>query len=192
MRTVVIVGAGALGSHLVLFARNWDVSLRVVDFDRVEAKNTAAQFHSVMGQGKNKAKAIQSAMQGLFKRPVTAFSARLSDDNSAQLLGGADLVLDCTDNYEARQSIQRYCRGESVACLHGCLSADGDLARMVWTEHFAPDHEGQAGAATCEDGQNLPFHGLAAALIAQLAQRYLADGAKQSWQLTPFALVRLA
>jgi hypothetical protein len=36
----------------------------------VEAKNTASQFHSAMGMGKNKAKALQSAMQGLFKRKI--------------------------------------------------------------------------------------------------------------------------
>jgi len=29
---VVIIGVGALGSHFVLFARNWDYPLRLVDF----------------------------------------------------------------------------------------------------------------------------------------------------------------
>jgi hypothetical protein len=62
---------------------------------------------------------------------------------------------------------------------------------VVWSEHFVADQEGQPGQATCEDGQNLPFHGLAASLIAQIAKQYLADGTKQSWQLTPFAMVRL-
>ena len=46
MKTVVIVGVGALGSHVALLGRNWGVQLKLVDFDRIEQKNTQAQFHS--------------------------------------------------------------------------------------------------------------------------------------------------
>jgi hypothetical protein len=171
-RTVTIVGAGALGSHLLLFRSNWDVSAaRGRLRPRGSQRTPQSQFHSVMGMGKNKAKAIQSAMQGLFKRPDRpSLTSKLTDDNQSELLGGSDLVIDCTDNFAARQCIQDYCSSAEIPCLHGALSAEGDLARVVWSEHFVADQEGQPGQATCEDGQNLPFHGLAASLIAQIAQ----------------------
>jgi molybdopterin/thiamine biosynthesis adenylyltransferase len=191
MKNVVIVGVGALGSHLVLMARNWGVNLRVVDFDKVESKNTQSQFHTKMGQGKNKAKAMQALMQGLFGLHVMAFSSKLESNNRFQLLGETELIVDCTDNIAARKIIQGFAAEYQVACLHGGLSAAGDLARVVWTEHFVPDAEGEEGEATCEDGQNLPFHALAAALMAQAAQKYLEEGVKQSWQLTPSTLLRL-
>jgi molybdopterin-synthase adenylyltransferase len=192
MKRVVLVGAGALGSHVALFARNWPAALAVVDFDRVEAKNLLGQFHTELGKGKNKAVALQAAMQGLYRRAVETFPVAVSGDNAAKLLDGAALVIDCTDNLAARTLLKEHARAAGLECLHGCLSADGDLARVVWTEHFNADPEGEPGQATCEDGANLPFHAMAAALLVLTAQRFLEHGEKRSFQLTPAGLVRLA
>lgn len=191
MKMVTIVGVGALGSHLVLLGRNWPVNIRVIDFDRVEAKNIQSQFHTKMGSGKNKAKALQAAMQGMFKVQIQAMSTKLMGNNQVPLLSESDLIIDCTDNFKAREIIQEYCADIALPCLHCCLSADGGLARVVWTEHFAPDKEDEEGGATCEDGQNLPFHVQASALAAQIVQRFLEEGVKQSWQITPYSVVRL-
>jgi hypothetical protein len=194
-RRVVIVGVGALGSHVVLFSRNWKADIAVIDHDRVEVRNIASQFHSQMGSGKQKAKALEAAMQGLFHRPIEPFPVKLTKDNVRQLLGDASLIIDCTDNHEARSLIQHFALGFSknciVPCLHGCLSAAGDVARVIWTENFAPDPEGETGQATCEDGENLWFHGLAGAIIAGVAQKFLETGKKQSFQITPTSFIRL-
>ena len=191
-KTVVIVGAGALGSHLALFARNWENPLRIVDFDKVEQKNTQAQFHSRMGLRRNKAQALQQGLQGLFGVKVEAVPHKLVKDNVAQLLSGAALVVDCTDNAAARRTIQDYVRANKIPCLHGALSADGSFGRVVWDEHFTADEEGQEGEATCEDGVTLPFFALAAAQVAVVAQKFLEDGARQSFQISPAGAVRLA
>lgn len=191
MKLVTIVGVGALGSHLVLLARNWPVHVRVVDFDRVEAKNIQSQFHTKMGQGKNKAKAIQQAMLGMFKWQIQAMSTKLTDNNQVPLFSESDLIIDCTDNYEARTLIKDYCDDIALPCLHGCLSADGQFARIVWTEHFTPDMENEEGGATCEDGRNLAFHVQAAAMIAQVASKWMETEKRESWQITPFSVVRL-
>jgi len=191
-KTIVIVGAGALGSHLVLLARNWDASLRVVDFDRVEQKNTLAQFHSKMGLRQNKAQALQKALIGLFGVRIDAVPHRLTEDNAATLLGEAALVLDCTDNAEARRVIQRQVQAAGTPCLHGALSADGTFGRVVWDEHdFTADEEGEPGQATCEDGQQLPMFALVAAQLAVAAQRFLDSGQQQSFQISPSGIIRL-
>jgi molybdopterin-synthase adenylyltransferase len=190
MKTVVIVGVGALGSHVVLFARNWKAHIRIVDCDRVEAKNVQSQFHSEMGKGKQKAKALEAAMQGLFHRPIEPFPVKLGRDNAAQLLCYADLVIDCTDNFETRAGLQIFCRNLHPL-LHGCLSAAGDVARVIWSENFTPDPEGELGQATCEGGENLWFHGMAGAVLAGVAQKFLETGKKQSFQVTPTSFIRL-
>lgn len=192
MKPVVIVGVGALGSHVALFARNWRNALVLVDFDRIEQKNTAAQFHTVMGRGRNKAQALQQAMQGMWANKPAAIPYKLSKDNVEQLLGHAALVIDCTDNAEARRLIQGYVKAKGIPCLHGALSADGSLGRIVWTEHFTLDEEGAQGQATCEDGENLPFHGLVGAQLAIVAQRFLKTGERRSWQMVPTGIVRIA
>jgi molybdopterin/thiamine biosynthesis adenylyltransferase len=191
-KTVVIVGVGALGSHLVLLARNWEHQLRLIDFDRVEQKNTQAQLHTRMSLGRNKAQALQQAMQGLFGLKVESIPRRLAGDNAEQLLGDAALVIDCTDNAEARRLIQGFVRAHDLPCLHGALSADGTFARVIWDEHFVEDEEGEPGQATCEDGARLPFFALAAATLALAAQSFLEDGSRASYQLMPGSLVRLA
>ena len=190
--TVVIVGAGALGSHLALLARNWEADLKVVDFDRVEQKNTLAQFHSKMGLRQNKAQALQKALTGLFGRRVEAVPHRLTDDNAAALLGGAAMVVDCTDNAEARRVIQRQVQAEETPCLHGALSADGTFGRVIWDDLFTADEEGEPGQATCEDGQQLPMFALVAAQLAVAAQRFLDSGQQQSFQISPSGIIRLA
>jgi len=190
--TIVIVGVGALGSHLVLLARNWPHPIKVVDFDRVETKNILSQFHTKMASGRNKAQGLQQAMLGMFGLKVDAVPHKLTPDNAKAILGGAGLVIDCTDNAAARRCIQGLVRTEGIPCLHGCLSAAGDFARIVWDEHFKEDEEGTEGAATCENGDNLPFHALAAAQIAINAQVFLKMGMKRSMMLMPDKSIRLA
>lgn len=192
MDRVVIVGVGALGSHVVLLARNWKVQLRVVDFDKIEQKNTQAQFHGRPQLGRNKAQAIQQALQGLFGVRVEPIPHKLTADNAEALLKGVALVIDCTDNAEARKVIQDQVRKAGTPCLHGALSADGTFGRVVWDEIFVADAEDKDGQATCENGEQLPMFALAAAQIAVTAQRFLKDKAKQSFQVMPTGIVRLA
>ena len=122
---VTIVGLGALGSHLVLFARNWKASLRIIDFDRVESKNTQSQFHTKMGLRKNKAVALGASMRGLWGSSMDTVPHKLTYQSADSQLGGSDLVIDCTDNLEARKEIQDYCVLMDIACLHGCIWALG-------------------------------------------------------------------
>ncbi len=189
---VVIVGAGALGSHLALLLRNVEAPLKVVDFDRVEQKNTLAQMHTRMSLGRNKAQSMQQALQGMFGLRIEAIPHKLNPDNADQLLSGATLVVDCTDNIAARTLIQARVRALDIPTVHACLSAAGDFARVVWTEHFTADAEGAEGEATCEDGEQLPFFGLAAAQAAVVVQTFLRDGRKVSCQISPTGFVRLA
>jgi hypothetical protein len=189
---IIIVGAGALGSHVALLLRNEDFGIKVVDFDRVEKKNTMSQFHTKMGLGKNKAKALQQSMAGLFDTQIHAIPYKLTDNNVAPLLTGAELVIDCTDNIEARTLIQNFCKSNNYDCLHGALAASGDFSRVMWTEHFAPDAESQEGEATCEDGEHLPFIMATSSWMAVVAQHFLGTNKKKSYQLTPSGVTRLA
>ena len=72
MKRLVVVGVGALGSHVVLLGRNWPVRFVVVDFDRVEQKNVLSQFHSRKAVGKSKAQSVQQTAQFLFGQRLDA------------------------------------------------------------------------------------------------------------------------
>jgi molybdopterin-synthase adenylyltransferase len=188
---IVLVGVGALGSHALQFARNVDAAWTLIDMDRVEQKNTSSQFHSRMGLGRNKAQALQQAMQGLFGLKLQAVPHRLTDDNVEQLLGGADLVVECVDNGATRRSIQAFVRARGLPCLHGALSADGMFGRVIWDEHFVIDDEDVVGQATCDGGQHLPFIALAGAALAQAIQDFVAHGQRTNLYVRPGAIQRI-
>lgn len=181
MALITIVGVGALGSHAALLLRGHE--LRVIDGDRVEAKNIGSQFHSSATLRRNKAQACANTLQMLFRVRVNAFCTMLHEDNVNVLLRGSDVVVDCCDNIAARTLIQRWC-GDSIPCIHGCLSADGLYGRVVWNERFVPDPEGVAGQATCEDASNLPFHGLVGAVVARETIRCLDTGIRWNYEIT--------
>jgi molybdopterin-synthase adenylyltransferase len=187
---IVVVGVGALGSHLLLLGRNLPATWVLVDFDRVEQKNTLSQFHSRMGLRKNKAQALQQSLQGLFGLRVEALPRRLSVDNVDAILGGADLVVDCVDNAETRLLIQDYVRAHNVPCLHGALAADGQYARIMWDDLFAIDRGGE-GAATCEGGEHLPFIAIVSAQMAAIVQVFLKDGVRLNRHLYPGGMTNL-
>ena len=190
MNHITIVGLGALGSHAVQALRNMKHGLKLVDFDHVEQKNTLSQFHSNMTLRRNKAQAMQQALQGLWGVKVEAIPHKLADDNAKALLGGSRLVIDCTDNLAARDCMMRFCQSNDIPLLHGAMAADGSFAQVIWTERFKPDAESGTGA-TCEDGENLPFHLLVGSVIAQAAKTFITTGKQHSFQLAPTGVVRV-
>lgn len=154
---IVVVGVGALGSHVVVFGRNLPVLFSTVDFDRVEQKNLLSQFHTRMALGKNKAIALQQMMLALFGLKIEAVPHRLTEQNCDQLLEGAKVAIDCLDNAASRLILQKFGREASIPCLHGALAADGLFAQVVWDEFFRLDEEDVPGQATCDTGDYLPL-----------------------------------
>lgn len=188
---ITIVGAGALGSHVALMLRNQEEPIEVIDFDKVEQKNTLAQFHTKMGLRKNKAQALSQTLNGLFGTKVKAVPHKLTKDNWSTLFKDSKIIIDCTDNIAARTLIQDYWEEYAVPVLHGGLSADGTFARVIWDDLFIPDAEGEEGEATCEGGEHLPFFVMAASVLAAEAQRFLKTGRKSNFQLSTYEVIKI-
>jgi len=184
---ITIVGVGALGSHLVQFLRNLDAEIKVIDFDRIEQKNVMSQFHAKNVVGKLKAQALQQSMSFLFGTKLTAIGNKLTSDNVRELLAGSDLVIDCLDNAESRRVIHKFVKAEDIPCLHGALAADGNFGVVAWDDFVIDDTV--TGAATCEDGEHLPFIGLAATCLARAAQEFVASGARHGYRITPRGVI---
>jgi len=191
MKRVIVVGVGALGSHAVLLLRNTGAAVTVVDFDRVEQKNVLSQFHARPHVGKTKVEALKQTMQFLFGVKIEPNPNRLTADNVRALLGGADLVLDCLDDGDARRVVQGFVRANAIPCLHGALAAGGEFGRVVWDEAFAIDDASTAGAATCEDGQHVPFIALTASCLAHAAATFLRGGDKVGFSVSPGGVLRI-
>jgi len=185
---ITVVGVGALGSHLVQFLRSEDITIRVVDFDRVEQKNVQSQFHGKPSVGKLKVDSLKQSMQFLYGRKIHTISHKLVVDNVDALLQG-DLIIDCLDNGEARRLVQANVRDNDIACLHGALAPDGGFGRVIWDESFTIDSEVGQGGATCENGEFLPFIAITAAYLARAAQIFLNENKKIGFSISPVGVV---
>jgi molybdopterin-synthase adenylyltransferase len=188
---VTVVGLGALGSNLLFVGRSLDIEWRIIDFDHIEYKNTQSQFHTMMSLGKNKALSLQRTLKSLFKINVAdTRPTRLTSDNAKQLLGGADLVIDCLDNAESRHVLANYCRDNGITRLHSALSEDGTVAVIQWDDDFVIAQESEVGAATCEAGENLPMIMASASYLALALQQHVEHGHKRSYQVLPTGAMR--
>ena len=201
-RQVVVVGVGALGSHVVQLLRSENVNIRVIDFDRIERKNLTSQFYGLPSLGKNKAEALKQAMQFNWGLKVESVPHKLTANNADELLTDVALIIDCLDNGASRRLIQDWCRGfndyaatmdprQNIACLHGALAPGGDFGQVIWDERFKIDDEAGAGATTCEGGEFLPFIGVVSAYIARAAQLFLKDGVKIGYVIHPGGAARV-
>jgi molybdopterin/thiamine biosynthesis adenylyltransferase len=185
---VTLVGAGALGSHLLYAARNLPVRWRVVDDDRVTAANTLSQLHPRTVTGQNKASAITVVMRNLFGLMVESRPFRIGEYNADAMLGGSSLVVDAVDNAPTRRLLAAWAVEHGVPCMHLAIAAEGAFGRVAWTApggpRFEPD-EAPVGAATCANGLMLPRLLLVASAGAEALGAWLQAGERQAWSAGP-------
>jgi len=133
---VVIAGCGALGSFQAMaLARAGVGYLRLVDRDYVEWNNLTRQWlfeESDAEEGLPKAVAAArhlARVNSLVRlEPVVA---DLSPENAGELLGGVDLILDGTDNFETRYLINDFAVREGLPWIYGAAVASYGLTMPV-------------------------------------------------------------
>ena len=103
--TVTVVGAGGIGAPAIQYLAAAGVGcLRIVDDDRVSLDNLQRQIlFGTAEVGRGKAKLAEKAIVRLNPDVrVEARAERLAAANAADLLAGADLVLDGSDTFATR------------------------------------------------------------------------------------------
>lgn len=109
---VMVVGAGGLGSPASMYLAAAGVGEIVLcDGDTVDLTNLQRQIlHSQATVGHNKAASGRETLARVNPLTrVTAVEQRLDGQALADLVGGVELVLDCTDNFATRHAINRAC-----------------------------------------------------------------------------------
>jgi adenylyltransferase/sulfurtransferase len=119
----VIVGCGATGSAVAsLLARSGVGTLRIVDRDYVESSNLQRQSLFDENDARESVpKAVAAARQIARFNSQIVVEPQVADLTPAitnTMLGGADLILDGTDNFETRYLINDYAVKNSVAWIY--------------------------------------------------------------------------
>lgn len=120
--TVFVAGAGGLGGPACLFLGVAGIgTLRICDFDKLELSNLNRQIiHDELRVGMVKSESAQITLGRLNPDVVVeAIAERLDDGNADALLYGADVVMDCLDNFETRLVLNAWCVKARVPLVHG-------------------------------------------------------------------------
>jgi molybdopterin/thiamine biosynthesis adenylyltransferase len=132
----VIAGCGALGSfHAGALARAGVGALTVIDRDYVEPSNLQRQWlfdESDAAEAMPKAAAAARRIAAINSRvEVNAVIADLTAANAAELLSGAGVILDGTDNFETRYLINDFSVRHGIPWIYGAAVGSYGLLMPV-------------------------------------------------------------
>jgi molybdopterin/thiamine biosynthesis adenylyltransferase len=134
--TAVIVGCGALGSiQAALLVRAGVGTLRIIDRDYVEESNLQRQLLYTESDARDGLPKAEAARRHLIQaNSAVQIEARIADLNAAdalEMLGGSDVILDGTDNFETRLLINDYAVRHNVPWFYGAAVGSYGIAMPV-------------------------------------------------------------
>ncbi|MXY58581.1 MAG: molybdopterin-synthase adenylyltransferase MoeB [Gammaproteobacteria bacterium] len=181
---VLVVGLGGLGSPSALYLAAAGVgSLTLVDHDTVDVSNLQRQIiHDQASVGVAKVDSAAARIASL--SPATrleTIAARLDGPELDAVVGGADVVLDGTDNFTARYAINAACvRAKTPLVSGAAIRLEGQVTVIDPRREDAPCYRclyGDAGdeALNCaENGVAAPLVGIIGSVQAMEAMKIIA------------------
>ena len=165
--SVLVIGAGALGSPVALYLAGAGVGrLGIVDDDVVEVSNLHRQpLHFTPDLGVPKAESAAAKLR--FLNPdvlVEPYRMRVDAENAAALVEGQDLVVDCSDSFATRYAVNAACCAGRVRLVEGGVIGLAGLVMSIRPGRTACYRcafpEAPADAPSCADaGRARPGRG---------------------------------
>jgi molybdopterin/thiamine biosynthesis adenylyltransferase len=134
--TAVIVGCGALGTvQAALLARAGAGTIHLIDRDYVEESNLQRQVLYTEADARQALPKAEAARRHLLEANsgirIEAHVSDLNPENADDLLGAADVILDGTDNFEARLLINDYAVRVGIPWIYGAAVGSYGIAMPV-------------------------------------------------------------
>ena len=176
--SVLVVGAGALGSPVATYLAGAGVGrLGIVDDGDVELSNLHRQ-HLHFTPDLGVAKAHSAAAKLGFLNPDIVIEPYQALFNAA-MVDGQDLVVDCTDSFEARYAINGACCTAGVPLVEGGVVGVSGLVMAIRPGETACyrcalPHAPEGAASCAEAGVLGPVAGVIGSLQALEALKLLA------------------
>ncbi|HEX4331209.1 MAG TPA: molybdopterin-synthase adenylyltransferase MoeB [Usitatibacter sp.] len=129
---VLVVGAGGLGSAALMYLASSGVGrITIVDGDRVDLTNLQRQVvHREQSIGEPKAASAAATLAAINPEiRIEALDERAGPERLVALVRGADVVLDCSDNFATRHALNRACVASGKPLVSGAgIRFDGQVA----------------------------------------------------------------
>jgi adenylyltransferase/sulfurtransferase len=159
--SVLVVGAGGLGSPLALYLAAAGVGrIGLVDFDRVEASNLQRQIlHGTSSVGRSKLESARARIEDLNPEiRLETHETRLSSANALELIRAYDVVVDGTDNFPTRYLVNDACALAGKPNVYGSIfrfegqASVFDAARGPCYRCLFPDPPPPGLVPSCAEG----------------------------------------
>ncbi len=187
-RHVALIGLGGIGSPALQYLAAAGIGrLTLVDDDMVDASNLQRQtIFTARDVGHGKAVSARRWLANFDEALAVEISdARITAENAPQLLAGANLVLDGTDNFATRLAVSDACVAAGVPLLSAAVGRfqgqvgafAGHLPGQACYRCFVGDAFDAEDCDTCaEDGMLGAMAGWVGTFAAMQAVRVLLDG----------------
>lgn len=139
--SVLIVGAGGLGSPVAMYLAAAGIGkLIIADHDTVERSNLQRQIiHSLDFIGNPKVESAKDTLEKL--NPwlrVELIETKLQEESLNTAVSGADLIIDCSDNYPTRFALNQACVESGKPLVSGsAIQFNGQVAVFNQTPNSA-------------------------------------------------------
>jgi len=174
---VLIIGLGGLGSPAALYLAASGVGqLTLCDHDMVDVSNLQRQIiHRTSSVGQAKVVSAKATLQEINPEvECVALEVRADEKQLHELVGKADVVLDCSDNFDTRYAVNRACLKLRKPLVSGAaIQYDGQVAVFDFRKAETPCYnclfpeEGQAADLRCATtGVFAPLTGIIGTLQA--------------------------
>ena len=128
----LVIGAGGLGSPVALYLGSAGVGrITIVDDDDVDLTNLQRQIvHDLARVGTPKAHSAARSIAAINPAvQVTALQERVDAARLRELVGEADVVVDCSDNFRTRHAINAACVTHARPLVAGAaIGFDGQIS----------------------------------------------------------------
>jgi adenylyltransferase/sulfurtransferase len=179
-----VVGAGGLGCPAALYlAASGIGKITIADPDKVDLTNLQRQIlYRTDDVGAAKVDAARAALNALNPDvAIVPLQKRLAVDDFAALVAGADVVLDCSDNFATRHALNRACVQQKKPLVSGAaIRFDAQLAVFDLRKPDAPCYaclfaeDGEVEEVQCSTmGVLAPLTGVVGSLQAMEAVKLL-------------------
>jgi molybdopterin/thiamine biosynthesis adenylyltransferase len=142
---VLIVGAGGLGSPMLLYLAAAGIgTIGIIDYDRVSIDNLQRQIaHDTASVGRTKTRSAAAALERLNPHAATRlYTTRIVAANAIEIVSQYDLVADGSDNFATRYLVNDACYFAKRPLVSAAVGPfDGYLTTF---RAFESDAEGQS------------------------------------------------
>lgn len=178
----LVIGAGGLGSPVSIYLASSGIGkITICDFDDVDISNLQRQIlHNDESVGKNKAISAKKFLQRVNPEiNIYPIEKKLNITEMKKLANKADVIIDCSDNFETRYALNRIAFNLKKPLVSGAaIKYDGQISVFDFRKTDSPCYECLFPDSESEEELRCADHGVFSPLVGIIGCTQAAEAIK--------------